>query len=82
MERHTGSSTLKLPDPLAAKEQPHLAAVSIKLPLFWPADPQVWFVQVTLLALLLGLENDQQIYLKKEWNYLAHWLSDTILANC
>ena len=37
-------------------------------------------MQVTLLALLLGLENDQQIYLKKEWNYLAHWLSDTILA--
>ena len=31
-----------------ATKQPHLATVSIKLPLFWPSDPQLymWLPQV------------------------------------
>ena len=37
---------------------------------------------VRLLALLLGLEDDQQIYLKEEWNCLACWLCQEILVIC
>ena len=48
----TYNSTMSLEEPTAelaaaaATTPPSLAAVSIKLPPFWPTDPTVWFLQV------------------------------------
>ena len=46
VERNTLAMTEERASATASAASPTLAAVSIKLPPFWPADPEVWFAQV------------------------------------
>ena len=39
-------ATCEADAPGTVADIPTVAAVSIKLPLFWPQDPKVWFAQV------------------------------------
>ena len=58
----SGSSGSSQPPSSAGSSATNIAAVSLKLPPYWPADPQIWFAQVEAQFQTCNVTSQQTMY--------------------
>ena len=57
--------------------QPRVPAIAIKLPPFWPSDPNIWFMQVEAQFTTQGINNQRTMF-----KYIVALSPDTATEIC